>query len=95
MQDRATRILIDMIDEVVKAMQSCEGYEDYRTHDDIFYIPETDRAWLHCLLTVYERYTGRELLPGHKDKKIDSLRDVDVDDINIRGIIKQLKKEKR
>lgn len=92
MQDRTTRLLIDMIDETVKAMKASVGYEQYRTYDDIFYLPETDRARFHCLLDVYERYTGRELLPGHKDKKLDSLSWIRLDDIDFDSILKTLKR---
>ena len=93
MQDRATILIIDMLEETLAAIRASDGYEEYRIHDDIFYLPEQDRAWANCLLSMYERYTGRELLPGNKDKALDSLSWIDVSDIDVRAVLDKINKE--
>lgn len=94
-RQQITKIIGDMVLECLQVMKSNEGYESYREYDDATYLPETDRGRFHCLLDVHERLTGLELLPGYKTKKIDSLRDIDISDIDVSGLIKLLKKGKR
>lgn len=92
---RVTDICRDAIKEILLSMKASEEYERYRLYDDIFYLPEHDRAWFYCVLALHKRITGRELLPNGKTKAPDSVNDIDISDIDIRGLLKTLNKEKR
>lgn len=84
-----TKVFSDFIGEILLSIKASEGYEKYRLHDDIFFLPEQDRAWIHCALALHERLTGKELLPGGKAGAIEKL-----DDIDVLGLLKALKKGK-